>query len=201
MKCNICQWSGPAFRAGPRSEKLCPKCGSRARWRHMKYALAQYKLHRHVRGGNVLLVGGSQVEQNVLGDAAFVERISLTNPNHARIIADLADLSLFPNKCMDLVWACHVLEHVRELSNAMSEVYRVLRPGRSAVFCVPIPRRDKSKFKDHADRQGHWWAVGRDWPDAYTAAGFKVRESYGTDCPSSLGVKRDNLVSVCTRSE
>lgn len=148
----------------------------------------------------MLLVGGSQVEAKMLAEARYVERMTGQNPNHGRVHLDLADMHLFQDGSFDLVMACHVLEHVHRLSKGLEEVYRVLRKGCSAVFCVPIPRRAKTIAFERADRQGHWYSVGRDWPDAYRDTGFEVRESKGTDCPVSYGVRAENIVSVCTRS-
>lgn len=199
MKCPICGWRGPEFTAGPRSEKFCPKCKSRARHRHIRHALAQFKLVGKIHGAEVLCVGASQAEVNIFAGARMIERISGTNPNHG-IILDLADMHLFRDKQFDFVLACHVLEHVKKLSKGVEEVYRVLKPGGVALFCVPIARRKKSAMRAYADRQGHWWLVGEDWDEVYVSAGFAVAASMGHDCPEALGVKPNNRVTVCTRT-
>jgi SAM-dependent methyltransferase len=162
--------------------------------------LREYGLTKQIAGNHVLLVGGSRVEGTLFKKAKYVERMTGKNPNHGSVHLDLADMHILLNESFDLVFACHVLEHVQKLSAGLKEVHRVLKPGRSAVFCVPIARRKKSKFLGRADRQGHWYAVGRDWSDAYEAAGFSVHESLGSDYPAEYGIKAENKISICTRS-
>lgn len=200
MKCPICGWVGPEFSPGPKSEQFCPKCKSRARHRHIRHALAQYKLLSKIRGAEVLCVGCSQVEVNIFNGAKIIERISKTNPNHGSVMLDLANLHLFRDSQFDFLLACHVLEHVQKLSKGIEEAYRVLKPGGAAIFCVPISRRKKSIMRAASDRMGHWWLVGDDWDDCYVAAGFSVAASMGHECPASFGVKPNNKISICKRA-
>jgi Methyltransferase domain len=51
--------------------------------------------------------------------------------------ANITDLP-FENNGFDMVWANHVLEHVPDDRRAMQELYRVLKPGGTAVLQVPI---------------------------------------------------------------
>ena len=56
----------------------------------------------------------------------------------ADIVLDLEDTVLpFENDFFDLVYAAHVLEHIRNLDFVVREVYRVLKPG--GVFRVVVP--------------------------------------------------------------
>ena len=194
MNCNICGWSGPAFKPGPRGEKFCPECRSRSRWRHIKHWLdASFtKLT-----GSVLLVGASNVEESIYKSMKRRVCISGVNPNHGTIM-DLSDLKL-KDASFDIVHACHVLEHVEKLSKGLEEVRRVLKPHGIAIFCVAIPRRAKSKMRGKPDKQGHWWLIGKDWSDCYTAAGFHVAHSRGRDCPSGIEVNPDNHIDICEK--
>ena len=58
--------------------------------------------------------------------------------------ADIRSLN-FPDESMDVVICLHVLEHVRQLSVAMFELVRVLKPRGTALVEVPC----------HADRGHH----------------------------------------------
>jgi len=196
VNCNICGWSGKKFREGPRGEKFCPGCGSRSRHRHMRQAFLQSAKDPVSR---VLMVGASNAEVLIYSNEKFTKivRISGVNPKHGRIM-DLADLKFQANS-FSVVHACHVLEHVEKIREAMHEVYRVLKPGGMAVFCVPIPRRPKSVMRSKPDKQGHWWLIGENWPGVYELAGFSVESHAGTKCPSALGVKPDNTVHICRK--
>ncbi len=50
---------------------------------------------------------------------------------------DLCSLP-FSDGAYDIVYASHVLEHIREDGRALAEIYRVLSPGGTAVLPVPI---------------------------------------------------------------
>jgi SAM-dependent methyltransferase len=50
---------------------------------------------------------------------------------------DLEALS-YPNNTFDLVLTSETLEHVPDLTAALREVYRVLKPGGSHIFTVPL---------------------------------------------------------------
>ncbi len=44
----------------------------------------------------------------------------------------------FENESFDLILCAHVLEHVPDDGKAMSELYRVLKPGGAAILQVPM---------------------------------------------------------------
>ena len=46
----------------------------------------------------------------------------------------------FPDRSVDLVICNHVLEHVADNRKAMAELFRILRPGATAIMQVPITR-------------------------------------------------------------
>lgn len=58
---------------------------------------------------------------------------------HVHYVGGAQELSMFDDESVDLLYACHVLEHVprRELIVTLSEWRRVLRPGGVARISVP----------------------------------------------------------------
>ncbi len=59
---------------------------------------------------------------------------------HVDHICDAAELSIFSDNSFSVVYASHILEHmdfVDEISNALSEWYRVLEPGGKIYISVP----------------------------------------------------------------
>ncbi len=64
------------------------------------------------------------IQADLFPSAAGIQRI------------DLQDTGL-PSDHFDLVIANHVLEHVDDVSNALSEIYRMLVPGGAAVLQTP----------------------------------------------------------------
>lgn len=58
---------------------------------------------------------------------------------HIHYVRDVCDLSVFPDNYADLVYACHVLEHIRHnnLRKTLWEWRRILRPGGILRLSVP----------------------------------------------------------------
>ncbi len=56
---------------------------------------------------------------------------------------DIADLSCFADRTVDLVYMCHVLEHVRRpvLGLVLKEIHRILKPG--GVLRLSVPDFDR----------------------------------------------------------
>lgn len=62
---------------------------------------------------------------------------------HVHYVQDVCDLSIFPNNYADLVYACHLLEHIRHTAvrQTLWEWRRVLKPG--GVLRLSVPDFDK----------------------------------------------------------
>ena len=62
---------------------------------------------------------------------------------HVHYVRDVCDLSIFPNDSVDLVYACHILEHIRrdKLKKTLWEWRRILKPG--GVLRLSVPDFDK----------------------------------------------------------
>jgi predicted SAM-dependent methyltransferase len=98
-----------------------------------------------------------------------------------------ADLTALPFAAAyaDVILCSHVLEHIEDDAAAVSELYRVLRPGGRAYIMVPIARTAALTYEDPtitapAERAiafGHPYHVrvcGMDYGDRIRAAGFTV---------------------------
>jgi predicted SAM-dependent methyltransferase len=79
------------------------------------------------------------------GDIASPEFINVdARPGpHVHYICDVTDLSIFADGYADLVYACHVLEHVRHngLKKTLWEWRRILKPG--GILRLSVPDFDK----------------------------------------------------------
>jgi predicted SAM-dependent methyltransferase len=79
------------------------------------------------------------------GDIASPEFINVdARPGpHVHYICDVTDLSIFPDGYADLVYASHVLEHVRHngLKKTLWEWRRILKPG--GILRLSVPDFDK----------------------------------------------------------
>lgn len=62
---------------------------------------------------------------------------------HIHYVRDVCDLSVFPDNYADLVYACHVLEHIRHcaLRKTLWEWRRIIKPG--GILRLSVPDFDK----------------------------------------------------------
>jgi len=104
----------------------------------------------------------------------------------ADIHFDLHSIPLEDNR-FDVVFCNHVLEHVEDAHQCMSELYRVMKPGGWGIFQVPMDFSRDVTYEDASivspeDREKHFWQkdhvrlFGKDYPDWLRKAGFQVEE-------------------------
>jgi len=69
------------------------------------------------------------------------------NPSVADRKIDITDIN-FGNDYFDFIICNHVLEHLQDDRKAMSELFRILKPGGEAILQVPISKYNKETFED-----------------------------------------------------
>ncbi len=100
--------------------------------------------------------------------------------------ADILNLP-FAENSFDMVFCNHVLEHIENDAKAMSELFRVLKPGGMGIFQVPQDLNKEKTFEDfsitdpderakHFGQYDHVRVYGRDYFDRLRKTGFKVLE-------------------------
>lgn len=93
----------------------------------------------------------------------------------------------FKDNSFDVVFCNHVLEHIEDDKKAMSELYRVLRPGGMGIFQVPQDLKLKETYEDfniispkerakHFGQYDHVRIYGKDYFERLRNAGFLVNE-------------------------
>uniref|UniRef100_UPI003561A7AC methyltransferase domain-containing protein n=1 Tax=Ancylomarina sp. TaxID=1970196 RepID=UPI003561A7AC len=91
----------------------------------------------------------------------------------------------FANETYDVVICNHVLEHVDDDTKAMSEIYRILKPGGFAILQVPQDSEAEKTYEDptitdpserekHFLQKDHVRLYGLDYAERLSAVGFKV---------------------------
>lgn len=121
----------------------------------------------------------------------------------------------FEDNTFDVILCSHVLEHVLDDQTAMSELFRVLKPGGWAILQSPIDfKRDKT-FEDPDivlpdDREkafglpDHVRIYGRDYEDRLKNVGFSVKmddyvRTLGIDMVKKYGLPEDEEICFCVK--
>jgi ubiquinone/menaquinone biosynthesis C-methylase UbiE len=128
--------------------------------------------------------------------------------------ADICDLP-FEENAFDIIFCNHVLEHIEDDKKAMSELYRVLKPGGMGIFQIPQDLNLDKTYEDfsitnpeerakHFGQYDHVRVYGKDYFDRLRAVGFNVEEvNYSEKISSELIEKycltKGEILPVCQK--
>jgi SAM-dependent methyltransferase len=121
----------------------------------------------------------------------------------ADIKADICHLP-FEDNSFDVILCNHVLEHIPDDTQAMKELYRILKTGGWGVFQIPQDLSRENTFEDNLiinkverakifGQYDHVRIYGRDYFDKLRSIGFTVKEIDFTQQLSSAEVDRFRL--------
>ncbi|MEN8764966.1 MAG: class I SAM-dependent methyltransferase [Wenyingzhuangia sp.] len=132
----------------------------------------------------------------------------------ADVKANICDLP-FENDSYDVVFCNHVLEHIIEDRKAMSELFRVLKPGGWGVFQIPqdinrLNTYENSTIKTPKERRKHFGqydhvrVYGIDYFDRLRASGFSVELFKVVDQFSEAEIKKyalmkNEILPICKK--
>jgi SAM-dependent methyltransferase len=130
----------------------------------------------------------------------------------ADIHFDLHKIPLEDNQ-YDVIFCNHVLEHVDDDHQCMTELLRIMKPGGWGIFQVPIDGSRDTTYEDPTitspeDREREFWQkdhvrlFGLDYPDRLEKAGFKVdRNNMVNEIPAELAeryrLQKSEILYVC----
>jgi predicted SAM-dependent methyltransferase len=123
----------------------------------------------------------------------------------ADVKADICDLP-FKDNDYDIIFCNHVLEHIPDNAKAMSELYRVLKPGGMAILQIPQELDREVTFEDNTitdpterakifGQYDHVRVYGRDYFNTLRKFGFIVDEVDYTNQLSKEEVDRYRLAN------
>ena len=186
-ECPICGYSGP-FRnlnsdTGLRLHAECPKCGSKERHR-IQYIVFD-KLSQSIDlSSKVMLHFAPEpclagIFRRRLGGYETAD-LNMTNVDYN---VDLCRLP-FSDASFDLVYASHVLEHIKEDELALREIRRILRDDGIAILPVPIVASKTIEYpKPNPHEANHVRAPGIDYFERYRTVFDKVQVIDSAVCP------------------
>lgn len=132
----------------------------------------------------------------------------------ADVKADICDLP-FKNDEFDFIICNHVLEHIPDDTKAMQELYRILKPGGTAILQVPYQQDRKNTFEDDSitdpkerarifGQYDHVRVYGMDYFDKLRSIGFKVEAvdytmKLSQDEIATYRLPKGELIPVCKK--
>ena len=132
----------------------------------------------------------------------------------ADVKADICDLP-FQDNTYDFILCNHVLEHIPNDTKAMQELYRILKPGGTAILQIPQDLKRETTFEDNTitsrkerarifGQYDHVRIYGRDFFDKLRGIGFKVEEvNYSSKLSASeidkYRISKGEIIPVCTK--
>ena len=132
----------------------------------------------------------------------------------AEVHTDITSL-LFPDSRFDCILCLHVLEHINDDRKALAEMYRVLKPGGTALIMTPVDGGIEKTIEAEAGAtpeerkklfgaEDHVRSYGKDFTERLRSAGFTVDaiDFYGeldTTVRQKYGLLPEELIYRCTR--
>lgn len=170
----------------PRPNRACPRCGALQRHRVLALYLDR-ELEITKRSYRILHIAPERAIRPLLEASPnkVYASVDLTLSS-ASVRAALADLP-FADGCFDVVVCSHVLEHIDQDVQCMTEMGRVLSPGGQALIMVPVDRSLAVTYEDSSisgaearlrafGHPEHVRYYGPDVVDRLRTSGFAVEE-------------------------
>lgn len=164
---------------------------------------------------------------HIAPEACFIDRFEAIHTDNyitgdlesplAKVKLDVHKLP-FEDGSFDALMCNHVLEHVESDFKAMSEFYRVLKPGGWAILQVPFTTQPipEKTFEDPSitnpqererifGQDDHVRVYGKDYADRIRSVGFEVREddyvkTFSAEDLSRYCLPREEVIFYCRKS-
>jgi len=183
--CNLCGYRGGFQPTGvpPRMDARCPRCHSVERHRLLKLWLDANA--DFIAKADLLHFAPERGVATALKERARRYRTAGVDGRNVDLKLDIEAIDL-PDAGLDCVLSSHVLEHVDD-RRALSEMYRVLRPGGAAIIMIPVVegwartyenpavKTDRERTR-HYGQFDHVRYYGADVRERIREAGFALEE-------------------------
>ncbi len=132
----------------------------------------------------------------------------------ADVKADICDLP-FEDNTYEFILCNHVLEHIPDDTKAMQEIYRILKPGGTAILQIPQDLNREFTFQDDSitsqkerakifGQYDHVRVYGKDFFQKLRGIGFEVEEvNYSSGLTSAeinkYRLANGEIIPVCTK--
>ena len=211
--CPVCGFVGKKF-----VKNDCPKCWSSPRCRLLVlYIQNILKLSPNTQ---VLDIAPNKATSYIFDRKVYKNYVSIDLDSPVAMFnMDLTDLTFNDDK-FDLIICYHVLEHIKNDTKAMEEIYRVLKPNGTAILQVPFSGKNGHTFElnnyDHTNRKmniklyghpGHVRRYGeKDYLAKLKSIGFNVQldnyvKTFSDVDITKYGLDKNETLYVCRKIE
>jgi predicted SAM-dependent methyltransferase len=214
VACPVCGFDGKKFVSG----SACPKCWSAPRQRLL--ALYIQNILKASTNTQVLDIAPNKATSYIFDRKVYKNYVSIDLDSPVAMFnMDLTDLTFKDNK-FDLIICYHVLEHIKNDTKAMEEIYRVLKPNGTAILQVPFSGKNGHTFElddyDYTNRKmniklyghpGHVRRYGeRDYLAKLEDIGFNVQldnyvETFSDVDITKYGLDKHETLYICRKIE
>jgi SAM-dependent methyltransferase len=193
---------------------FCPHCKASDRDRLYALFLEQYlnKLDKSTRYRFIDFAPSPQLRQ-------YLKTFSFLDYRSADLFAenvddrvDIMNMTIYDTESVDFFLCSHVLEHVSDDGKAISELYRILKPGKCGILMVPIILTLQSTHEDPAiiSPEERWKHFGQndhlriyakaDFMNKIQNAGFKIHQLdvsvFGTEIFRIHGIHKRSVLYI-----
>ncbi|WP_181234377.1 methyltransferase domain-containing protein [Enhygromyxa salina] len=134
--CNVCGTTAVFKTTSRRKDATCPVCKCSERHRLFIHYLAHGSTLLHEKL-DVLHFSPNECEETALRHQPNWHYVTTDFMHEEDLSLDLTNADQ-PDDSWDLMILYHLLEHIPDDKKAMSEMYRILRPGGRAILQVPL---------------------------------------------------------------
>lgn len=174
----------PYGRLNSRANALCPSCLSLERHR-LIYLYLKEKTNFFQSPLKVLHIAPELCFLKMFNSMPNIDYITadLESP-WAKVKMDVHAIP-FEDNTFDVIFCNHLLEHVDDDKRALSEMYRVMKPGGWGIMQSPVNETREVTYEDpsitdpaerekHFGQRDHLREFGKDYPERLKAGGFTV---------------------------
>jgi len=200
---------------GYRTNCLCPNCRSKDRERMLLLFLQQKTQLFDTSLKSLLHIAPEKNLKKLFRQMPQLRYINADlNPGAADVQMDITAIP-HPDSSFDYLLCNHVLEHIPNDAQAMRELFRVLKPGGTAILQVPFAEKLTNTYENFditnpAEREFHFGQFdhvriyGHDYPHRLEQAGFNVfvttaLEALGSDAVQKLSLIPDEKIFIGTK--
>jgi len=127
---------------------LCPHCGCNDRERHLFMFLDKLDLWGIFKNNTLHFAPEKNIQSAIENTTTGKYVMADLFPTHEKIERiDITEIN-YPDQFFDAVICNHVLEHIPDLSKALSELLRVMKPGAHAILQAPYSNLLHQTFED-----------------------------------------------------